>query len=143
VLDASMRWSLADARSRGVRVRILTDGDQTDAGPVKAASRAAYDTLLGQGIVIAEYQPTMMHVKAMVVDGMWSIVGTANFDNRSLELNDELIVSVQDPQLAATLTAAFEADLKRSKVLDLQSWRGRPAWHRLYERFWSLFGELF
>jgi cardiolipin synthase len=143
VLDASMRWSLADARSRGVRVRILTDGDQTDAGPVKAASRAAYDTLLGQGIVIAEYQPTMMHVKAMVVDGIWSIVGTANFDNRSLELNDELIVSVQDPQLAATLTAAFEADLKRSKVLDLQSWRGRPGWHRLYERFWSLFGELF
>jgi cardiolipin synthase len=143
VLDASMRWSLTEARARGVRVRVLTDGDQTDAGPVKSASRAAYDSLLGQGIVIAEYQPTMMHVKAMVVDGMWSIVGTANFDNRSLELNDELIASVQDPQLAATLTAAFEADIARSRVLDLDGWRRRPLWHRVLERFWSLFGELF
>lgn len=143
VLDASMRWSLAEARSRGVRVRLLTEGDQTDAGPVKSASRAAYDTLLGQGIVVAEYRPTMMHVKAMVVDGVWSIVGTANFDNRSLELNDELVVSVQDPQLATTLTAAFDADIGRSLVLDLESWRARPLWHRAPERFWSLFGELF
>jgi cardiolipin synthase len=143
VLDASMRWSLAEARRRGVRVRVLTDGDQTDAGPVKSASRAAYDTLLQQGIVIAEYQPTMMHVKAMVVDGVWSVFGTANFDNRSLELNDELVVSVQDPQLAGTFTAAFDADLTRSHVIKLEAWRGRPLWHRLYERFWSLFSELF
>ena len=143
VLDSSMRWSLAEARRRGVRVRVLTEGDETDAGPVKAASRAAYDALLQQGVIIAEYQPTMMHVKAMVVDGVWSVFGTANFDNRSLELNDELVVSVQDPQLAATFTRAFEADLTRSHVPDLAGWRGRPLWHRVYERFWSLFSELF
>ena len=143
VLDSSMRWSIAEARRRGVRVRVLTDGDQTDAGPVKSASRAAYDALLQQGVVMAEYQPTMMHVKAMVVDGIWSVFGTANFDNRSLELNDELVVSVQDPQLAATFTAAFDADLSHSRVLDLESWRERPLWHRGYERFWSLFSELF
>lgn len=143
VLDASMRWSLGEARSRGVRVRILTEGDQTDAGPVKAASRAAYDDLLQQGIVIAEYQPTMMHVKAMVVDDIWSVVGTANFDNRSLELNDELVVSVQDSHLATTLTQAFAADLTQCYVLELEGWRSRPLWQRAYERFWSLFSELF
>ena len=77
--------------ARGVRVRLLTDGDHTDAGPVKAASRAGYDALLTQGVAIAEFAPTMMHVKAMTVDGIWSIVGTANLDNRSLELNDELV----------------------------------------------------
>lgn len=143
VMDASLRWSLAEARSRGVRVRILTDGDHTDAGPVKSASRAGYDALLEQGVSIAEYAPTMMHVKAMVVDGIWSIVGTANLDNRSLELNDELVVAAQDPKLASTLVQAFDADLARSKVLDLRGWRGRPLWHRGLERFWSLFGELF
>ncbi len=143
VVDSSMRWSLAEARSRGVRVRILTDGDQTDAGPVKTASRAAYDALLAQGISIAEFQPTMMHVKAMVVDGEWAIVGSANFDNRSLELNDEVVVAVQDAQLGGELTKAFEADLTRSRVLDLEGWRRRPLWQRAYERFWSLFSELF
>ena len=68
---------------------------------------------------IAEFAPTMMHVKAMTVDGSWSIVGTANLDNRSLELNDELVVGVQDPALATTLRAAFDADLGRSTRLDL------------------------
>jgi cardiolipin synthase len=74
---------------------------------------------------------------------VWAIVGTANFDNRSLELNDELVVAGQDPNLASTLVQAFEADLTRSQVLDLRSWRGRPLWHRALEQFWSLFGELF
>jgi cardiolipin synthase len=143
VLDASMRWSIAQARGRGVRVRVLTDGDQTDAGPVKAASRAGYDALLEQGVSIAEFSPTMMHVKAMVIDGVWSIVGTANLDNRSLELNDELVVGAHDPALAATLTKAFERDLTRSTTFDLQSWRQRALWRRVPERFWSLFGELF
>ena len=85
----------------------------------------------------------MMHVKAMVIDGSWSIVGTANFDNRSLELNDELVVAVQDPALAATLTRAFERDLTQSATFDLARWRQRGLWRRLPERFWSLFGELF
>ena len=143
VLDSSLRWSLDQARSRGVRVRLLTDGDHTDAGPVKAASRAGYDALLARGVAIAEFAPTMMHVKAMTVDGTWSIVGTANLDNRSLELNDELVVGVHDPALASTLQRAFDADLGRSTPLDLERWRDRPLWRRGQERFWSLFGELF
>ena len=143
VLDSSLRWSISQARARGVRVRVLTDGDQTDAKPVKAASRAGYDRLLQEGVSIAEYAPTMMHVKALVVDGVWSIVGTANLDNRSLELNDELVVGVHDPQLASTLTRAFEDDLRRSHVIDLRTWRSRPLWHRAHEKVWSLFGELF
>lgn len=143
VLDSSLRWSLAQARARGVRVRLLTDGEHTDAGPVKAASRAGYEALLGQGVAIAEFAPTMMHVKAMTVDHVWSIVGTANLDNRSLELNDELVMGVQDRALAATLERAFDADLQRSTHLDLDRWRARPLWRRAQERFWSLFAELF
>ena len=79
-----------------MRVRILTDGDITDAKPVKYASRDGYKGCSTTGYEIYEYQPTMMHVKAMMVDGVWSIIGSANFDNRSFELNDELTVAVPD-----------------------------------------------
>ncbi|BCS31962.1 cardiolipin synthase B [Luteitalea sp. TBR-22] len=143
VLDSTLQQALARARSRGVRVRVLTDGEHTDAGPVKAASRADYDTLLAQGVRIAEFAPTMMHVKAMTIDDVWSVVGTANLDNRSLELNDELVVAVQDAGLAGRLHASFERDLGRSTMLDLATWRRRGLWRRAQEQFWSLFAELF
>src|SRR5688572_17331878 len=121
--DESSRWALAEARRRGVRVRILVEGDLTDAMPVKYASRDAYQQLLEQGIEIYEYQPTMMHVKTMVVDGTWSMVGSANFDNRSLELNDELNMAVSDRGFAARLLQDFEQDLRAAKKLDPDSWR--------------------
>jgi cardiolipin synthase len=143
VLDESTRWSLDDARRRGVRVRILTEGKQTDAPPVKDASRSAYQSLLERGYELYEYQPTMMHVKAMVVDGTWSVVGSANFDNRSLELNDELIVGVQDDELAARLVQDFETDLEKSVRIDADTWPNRSLWQKTREQFWGLFGEVF
>ncbi len=115
VLDESTEWALREARSRGVRVRLLLEGDRTDAKSVKDASRNDYQQLLDAGVEIHEFLPTMMHVKAMVVDGVWSLVGSANFDNRSFELNDELIVAVADRSLAERLLEGdFEADLARS-----------------------------
>jgi cardiolipin synthase len=143
VLDESTRWALDEARNRGVRVRLLTDGDRTDAGPVKDASRSAYQELLDSGYAIFEFQPSMMHVKAMIVDRHWSVIGSANFDNRSLELNDEQTLAVADPVLAETLTAAFEADVARSRRLDAGQWRQRPLAQKGREHFWSLFGEVF
>jgi cardiolipin synthase len=85
----------------------------------------------------------MMHTKAMVVDGVLSIVGSANFDNRSLELNDELNVAVFNRELANRLLADFDADLKQSKKLDLDSWRSRSPIERGREWVWSYFGEVF
>jgi cardiolipin synthase A/B len=143
VLDESTRWSLDEARKRGVRVRVLTEGDQTDAQPVKHASRDAYQSLIETGYEIYEYQPTMMHVKALVVDGVWSVIGSANFDNRSLELNDELTVGVQDPGFAAELLRDFEADLKRSRRIDRGTVWYQAPWRRARERFWGLFDEVF
>ena len=143
VTDASTRWALQDAVSRGVRVRILVEGDVTDAKPVKYASRDAYDWLLSLGVEIFEYQPTMMHAKVMVVDGIWSMFGSANFDNRSLELNDELNVAVWSPDLAARFLRDFEQDLAASRNLDLQSWRQRSFLDKAREWFWSFFGEVF
>ena len=143
ITDESTNWSLSEARKRGVRIRMLTEGDITDAKPVKFAGRAAYERFMEQGIEVYEYRPAMMHVKAMVVDGVLSIVGSSNFDNRSLELNDELNVAVFDRALAGRLLQDFERDLANSNKLDLEQWRARPLHIRGRERFWSFFGELF
>jgi cardiolipin synthase A/B len=143
VTDESSRWSLEDARRRGIRIRLLVEGDITDAMPVKYASRKHYEQLLEQGIEIYEYQPTMMHTKTFVVDGVWSMFGSANFDNRSLELNDELNVAVTSRDLAARLLADFEKDLKSSQRLTLDTWRKRSLLSKAREQFWAAFGEIF
>jgi cardiolipin synthase len=141
--DASARAALLDARRRGVAVRVLTDGEVTDAKSVKHASRDTYDELLAAGVQIFEYTPTMMHAKIMIIDGQWNVFGSGNFDNRSLELNDEITVAVADPELGQRLSADYDADLTRSKTWTLAEWRARP-WHwKLRERFWGLFGEVF
>ena len=143
VTDESSEWALGEARRRGVRIRILVEGDLTDAKPVKYASREAYQRLLDQGIEIYEYQPTMMHAKTMTVDGAWSMVGSANFDNRSLELNDEMNVAISDRTLAARLLQDFEQDLRVSRKLDAAAWRQRAFLEKTREHFWSYFGEIF
>ena len=111
--------------------------------PVKHASRHFYDRLMSAGVEVYEYTPTMLHAKTLVVDGIWSMFGSANFDNRSLELNDELNAVVFDRGLAARITSDFEQDLTRSKRLDLEQWRSRPPHIRARETMWSFFGEVF
>lgn len=143
VTDESTEWSLKDAVSRGVKIRILVEGDKTDAMPVKYASRDAYERLLSTGIEIYEYQPTMLHTKTFVVDGVWSMFGSANFDNRSLELNDELNVAVSDRDLARRFTEDFEQDIRVSSRIELAQWRRRPFLEKTREKFWSYFGEIF
>ena len=143
-LDDSTRWSLEQARQRGVRVRLLTEGPITDAMPVKHSSRYRYQQLLDQGVEIFEYQPTMMHTKALVADGVFSVIGSANFSNRSFELNDEITLGVFDPELAAELTRDFDADIRSSERLDAATWRKQRSFDgKLNEWFWSFFGEIF
>jgi len=143
VLDESTRYVILEARRRGVRVRMLVEGQMTDALPVKYAGRAAYDELLSAGVRIAEYQPTMMHVKATVVDDVWSIVGSTNFDNRSFELNDEINVAIADRGIARRLLSDMDADWHQSREISLDAWRSRSINEKGRERLWSAFGELF
>jgi cardiolipin synthase len=143
LMDESTMWAIERAAERGVRIRVLVEGDITDAKPVKYASRSQYEALMSKGIQIYEYGPTMMHAKYMVVDGIWSVFGSANFDNRSLELNDELNAAAADRPLASRFAADFDADLRKSTRLELEAWRSRPWLEKARERFWSLFGEVF
>ena len=126
-----------------MRIRLLVESELTDAMPVKYASRHFYDRLLQDGVEIYEYQPTMMHTKTLIVDGVWSMFGSANFDNRSLELNDELNVAVTSRGLAARLTADLEQDLKVSRKLELSVWRKRSLLMKSREQLWSFFSEVF
>ena len=143
-LDASTRWSLDEARRRGVTIRILSEGDITDAKPVKHAIRHEYQRLLDDGYEIAEYKPTMMHVKAVIIDGAFSLIGSANFGNRSFEVNDELTIAVADAELATTLTSHFEDDLRNSNRLNAATWsEQRGIFAKAQEFFWSFFDEVF
>jgi cardiolipin synthase len=143
LLDRSSRWALDEAVKRGVRIRVLVEGDQTDARIVKFASRAAYARMMSEGITVAEYQPTMLHEKVMIVDGAWSMFGSANFDNRSFELNDEMNVAVASRPLAQELTRAFDRDLQSARQLSPETWSRRPVLEKIRDHFWAFFGEMF
>src|SRR3954464_6677454 len=108
---------LTDAARRGVDVRILTAGPVTDVRTVRLAGRAWYATLLAAGVRIYEWQPSTLHAKTFVVDGLWSTVGSMNFDNRSLVLNDEANLMILDPDVGQEMNAAFVEDLRYSEEI--------------------------
>jgi cardiolipin synthase len=113
-----------------VDVRILVPGNHTDAIPVQLAGRSYYQELLEAGVRIFEYQPSMMHAKTVVVDDAWSIVGSANMDERSMELNEENVLGIADPGVARAIAEGVERDLQRSREVKLEQWARRPLWQR-------------
>ena len=125
--------ALASAAERGVEVRILVPGAHTDKGFVRVAGRAAYEELLGAGVRLFEYRPTMLHAKTMLVDEVWASVGTVNFDNRSFQLHDEVTLGVWDERFAAKLHAQFLRDLEHSEEIDADRWRRRGPVQRASE----------
>lgn len=128
VPDELIVRALLRARERGVRVRILVPGEHTDSETVRVASRAQWGPLLAAGVEIHEYQPTMMHVKMLVVDEYLVSVGSTNFDIRSFRLNDEASLNVYDHAFAARMRGVFERDLAQSRRYRREDWEQRP-WH--------------
>jgi len=118
--------TLIEAARRGVEIDIITPGDHNDSATVRRASRERWGDLLAHGIRIHEFQPTMYHCKCMIIDGLWTSVGSANFDNRSFRLNDEANLSVLDEDFATAATAKFSEDLARSRQVTLEEWQDRP-----------------
>jgi cardiolipin synthase len=110
----------------GVDVRVLTVGEKTDVKTTWYAGRALYEKLLEGGVKIYEYQPTMMHAKTIVVDGLWTAVGSMNFDNRSISFNNESQIVALDPNIGAQMNQIFLEDLKYSKEIKLDEFRKRP-----------------
>ena len=125
--------ALGDAARRGVDVRVLVPGPHIDKEFVRQAGRAVYEELLGAGVRIYEYAPTMIHAKTLSIDGVWSSVGSVNFDNRSFQLQDEVTLCVCSREFAGRLDEQFERDLARSDEIDEGRWNGRPAGNRVSE----------
>jgi cardiolipin synthase len=133
VPDDDFRRLLVRARRQGVDVRIITAGPKTDVKTTTYAGRARYEQLLGEGIRIYEYQPTMMHSKTFVVDGLWSTVGSLNFDNRSLAFNNESNLVVLDTAIGASMDSLFMDDIKWSKEITLPEFQRRGRKERILE----------
>jgi cardiolipin synthase A/B len=126
--------ALCSAARRGVRVRIVVAGRHTDARIGRWAAQGLYGELLESGIHIYEYQPTMMHCKVLVIDGLWSSVGSANFDDRSFRLNDEANLNVFSEELAREQIKLIDADIEQSRRMALNKWRHRKFGRRINER---------
>ena len=124
--DLSARRELIAAAVRGVRVRIITPGSANNHPIARRASRRRYGELLKAGVEIYEFQPRMIHAKILVVDSLWSVVGSTNFDSRSFDLNDEVNMVVMDPELAARLNVDFERDRASSRLITYAEWVMRP-----------------
>jgi phosphatidylserine/phosphatidylglycerophosphate/cardiolipin synthase-like enzyme len=124
-------WLIAAIRKRGVEVIVLLPGQHTDHLLTRRSSRRIYGELLKSGARI--YEPSMMHTKALIVDGKWSVVGSTNFDHRSFGLNHELNLATEDPGIAARLEADFARDLAQSRFISYRSWRRRSLIGRMNE----------
>jgi len=128
--DRRLRAAVIGRAKNGVDTRVLVPGNQTDAVPVQWAGRTYYEELLAAGVRIFEYEPAMMHAKTCVVDGAWSIVGSANLDERSMEINEENVLGIADQTFAQSIEEGLIADFARSREIKLEEWRKRSILHR-------------
>jgi cardiolipin synthase len=124
---------LQKAVQRGVDVRVMIPGPVTDSALVKHAAHHHFGDLLRQGIKLYEHQTTLIHQKIMIVDGLWSHVGSTNLDDRSFDINEEAGVGIVDKGIAAELKKAFERDLKNCVELKCEVWCDRSLWHRMLD----------
>ena len=137
--DRALRRALVDLRMRGVAVTVIVPGRHTDQTWVRLASRRMWGTLLEAGVEICEYRQTMTHAKVLIVDELWSVIGTTNIDNRSFEHNDEVSLAMRDPAVAARLLQDYERDILDSEAIPLARWQRRPLWEKVVGAFtWIL-----
>ena len=127
--------ALGAAVRRGVDVKVMVPAtSSTDSPIVQHASHHQFDALLKNGVKIWEYQPTLLHQKIIVVDGIWSCVGSTNFDDRSFQLNDEISLGVLDRNVASGLRTAFANDLRSARERHYDEWHHRSLWHKLIDQ---------
>ena len=131
--DDPLKHALEERARAGVDVRLLLPGPEIDNHSVRFSAQNHYDALLEAGVHIYEYQPTFIHSKFVVVDGRWSIIGSANVNSRSRYLDEENVFGVLDPTLGRRLEETFVADLGRAEEITLGAWRRRSPLLRIIE----------
>jgi len=128
--DASVIRELARAARRGASVEIIVPGARNNHPIARRASRRRYGELMRAGVRLFEYQPAMTHAKVLIVDRVWCVVGSTNFDNRSFGLNDEVNLAVQDEAVARRLEHDFRGDLSLSREVTIEEWERRTVGER-------------
>jgi cardiolipin synthase A/B len=137
--DKGLVEELCHAVKRGVRLRILVPGRKADHVLTRSTSRAGYGPLLRAGAEVYEYQPAMIHAKVLVVDELWAVVGSTNFDNRSFGINDEVNLAVRESKFALRLEEDMAKDLVDSRRVSLEEWQHRPVTERAPEMLGWIF----
>jgi cardiolipin synthase len=131
------------AVKRGVDVRVLMPSTSGSDNPlVQHAGHRNFEKLLKCGVRLFEYPHTLLHQKVMTIDGVWSAVGSSNFDDRSFETNDEITLGIKDAAIAQRLDAIFEKYAQKATEIELEAWRKRGLWHKLKDNFFYLINEL-
>jgi cardiolipin synthase A/B len=136
--DETFRNLLAETVSRGVSVDVLLPGPYHDKRVCQLATEATYAELVEKGVTIWNYQPTMLHAKVLTVDGSAALVGSSNFNRRSLRLDEELVLTVLDEDIVSILDGHFEDDLGASERIAPRRWQDRPVAQRIAERVASV-----
>jgi cardiolipin synthase len=129
--DKAFRNAIRRTVDRGVQMTVIVPGPATDQKWVRLASRRLYGQLLAGGVRIYEYEPGMTHLKALIIDDLWAVIGTTNLDNRSFEHNDEVNIAFRDPEVAARIMRDLTVDMARSRAIERSTWHRRPSWEKL------------
>ncbi|GAC1365184.1 MAG: hypothetical protein NVSMB3_13740 [Acidobacteriaceae bacterium] len=132
--DSNLTAELVRAiQERHVSVKILVPNKKSDHMLTRSASRRGYGALLKAGAELHEYRPSMIHAKILLIDGLWSVVGSTNLDFRSFGINDEVNMAVRGRNTAQRLESDFAADLANSRKLSYEEWLHRPLLERVPE----------
>jgi cardiolipin synthase len=135
--------AFGEAVSRGVDVRVMMPSTAGSDNPmVQHAGHRNFEKLLRCGVRLFEYPHTLLHQKVMTIDGVWSAVGSSNFDDRSFETNDEITLGILDPATAQRLDAIFEKYAPHCKEIELEAWRKRGLWHKLKDNAFYMLNEI-
>jgi len=135
--------AFGEAVARGVDVRVLMPAAGASDNPlVQHAGHRNFAKLLRCGVRLFEYPHTLLHQKVMTIDGVWSAIGSSNFDDRSFETNDEITLGVRDAAVAQRLDAVFEKYAPRCTEIELEAWCQRGRWHKLKDNAFYLLNEL-
>ena len=135
--------AMGQAVKRGVDVRVMVpSAEASDMPMVQHAAHRNFDKLLAAGVRLFEFPTTLLHQKVMTVDGVWSAVGSTNFDDRSFEINDEITLGIHGKAFAKQLEELFEEDQKVCKELDAKEWEQRGTLHKMKDSFYYLWNEM-
>ncbi|NPC54549.1 phospholipase D-like domain-containing protein [Caenimonas soli] len=135
--------AFGQAVKRGVDVRVLMPSTSGSDNPmVQHAGHRNFEKLLKCGVRLFEYSHTLLHQKVMTIDGVWSAVGSSNFDDRSFDTNDEITLGILDAKLAQQIDGIFEKYVARADEIKLEVWKNRGLWHKTKDNAFYMINEL-